>query len=122
MPKTLICACVTNYPQVARPSTGKPAPGSARGSFDEFVDDDLDTLKTGGDTEFSRGFGSKPSTSRAVKGSFQVYTDEGAPRNVDKCNPKSKPVSKPSGFSIFVDEDVASQPVRKARLGASTRR
>ncbi|KAG0623744.1 hypothetical protein M758_3G198400 [Ceratodon purpureus] len=107
--------------KVTRPPTRKPSSGPARGSFDVFVDDDLDIqgLKTSQDTGFSKP-SSKGSSSGAPKGSFQVYTDEEAapaPRNVERRIPKTKPVSKPtSGFSIFVDDDVASQPVRKPSI------
>lgn len=113
--------------KAARPPAQKPSSGSARGSFDVFVDDDLDLqgLKKFEDTKFPKA-SFKGSTSGALKGGFQVLADEDdvpAPRNVDRLVPKSKPVIKPtSGFSIFVDEDIASQLIRKPRLAPSTRR
>lgn len=122
----------TDRNRIARPPARKPAPALSRGSFEILPDEDVDVkaktghgLKIFEDTQFS-----KPSKGSTSKAAFEVYADDEcdampAPRNVDRRIPKNKPVSKTqnSGFSIFVDDDVASsQQVRKPKLASSTRR
>lgn len=104
--------------RVARPPARKIPSAMCEGSFDIFVDDDVVAKSS---------VPKQGSSSRGTESTFQVYADEDsipAPKNVERRIPKSKPVSKSQtgGFSIFIDDDVAVQPVRKPKLQSSTRK
>lgn len=97
--------------------------GSAKAAppFQVYADEEQDTRPR------TTTRNSSSSLQEKVK-SFAVFEDEvlpAAPRNVESRLPRSKPMPKPkssSGFSIFVDEDLPSQPVRKQPSSSSSTR
>ena len=96
-------------------------PAKASSSFQVYADEEQDTRP--------RTTTRIPSSSLQEKVKpFAVFEDEvlpAAPRNLESRLPRSKPMPKPkssSGFSIFVDEDLPSQPVRKQPSSSSSTR
>ena len=106
------------------PSSLQSLKGSAKAAppFQVYADEEQDTRP-----RTTTRNSSSSSLQEKVK-PFAVFEDEvlpPAPRNVESRLPRSKPMPKPkpsSGFSIFVDEDLPSQPVRKQPLSSSSTR